>query len=284
MCLAPINPADLLTVAGSYSIAMDLPARLGAEGVGIVTAVGVNSEFTVGDLAVPVSRGCWSQRIRLKEDAAVRVPLGLSLGQAATLRINPATARRLLAGAPLRPGDFVLQNAGGSTVGRCVAILARALDLRCCSVVRNEAGFISVPGEIVIQDGDNLPSRVAEATGGTQVRLALDCVAGAATGRLAACLAPGGTLTVFGHLSRQPCEIPSSLLTGRGLTVRGFSLRSAEAGSSPDDLAAFYGDLAFTLRDFHPLVAATYKLRDLHAALRHAAVPGQHGKVLLDLT
>jgi NADPH:quinone reductase-like Zn-dependent oxidoreductase len=279
MRFAPVNPADLLVIAGNYGIVTDLPARLGAEGTGIVIQAGAAAHFEPGDAVLPLPRGCWSQRLRLPAHAVVPVPAGLSPIQAATLRINPATARRLLATATLQQGDFVIQNAGGSMVGRCVAILAPTLGLRCCSIVRGTAAFTPAPGEIVVQDGEDLTARVAAATGGAPIRLGLDCVAGSASGRLAA----GGTLTVYGHLSGSPCEIPSTLLTTRGLSIRGFSLRSAEAGSTQAELAAFYREVASMLRDFTPFNAATYKLRDLHAALRHAVAPGHHGKILLDL-
>ncbi|MEJ0045180.1 MAG: hypothetical protein WDN04_02860, partial [Rhodospirillales bacterium] len=76
---------------------------------------------------------------------------------------------------------------------------------------------------------------------------------------------------VFGHLSGAPCSIPSTLLTARDLQVRGFSLRPAEAGATPAQLTNFYRDLAAALGSYTPPVAATYRLRDLHAALRHAA-------------
>jgi NADPH:quinone reductase-like Zn-dependent oxidoreductase len=284
MRLAPINPADLLIIAGNYGAVTDLPARLGAEGTGIVTQAGAATHFTPGDAVLPLLRGSWSQRLRLPAHAVVPVPPGLSLTQAATLRINPATARRLLTTVPLQNGDFVIQNAGGSMVGRCVAILVRALGLQCCSIVRNLGAVTAAPGEIIVQDSEDLPARVMAATGGAPIRLALDCVAGAASGRLAACLAHGGTLMAYGHLSGSPCEIPSTLLTARGLTIRGFSLRPAEAASTQAELAAFYRELAHDLHDFTPPIEATYKLRDLHAALRHAAAPGHHGKILLDLT
>ena len=286
MCLSPINPADLLTIAGNYSLATDLPARLGAEGVGVVcaTRAGAGAAFAPGRLVLPLVRGCWAQRLRLPAHAAVPVPEGVSLTQAAMLRINPATARRLLSLAPLSAGDIVLQNAGNSMVGRCVAILAASLGLRCCSVVRAAGGLIPVGDEIILQDGPGLADRVAALTGGAPIKLALDCVAGDATGRLAACVAHSGTLAVYGHLSGRPCEIPSALLTSRGLLVRGFSLRPAEAGITQAGLADFYRDLSHSLRDFTPPVAATYALRDIHAALRHAAAPGHHGKILLDLS
>src|SRR5690606_41859856 len=53
----PINPADLLTITGGYAVRPQLPATLGAQGVGRNLAVGPN----VSELAVAHRRlnlGC----------------------------------------------------------------------------------------------------------------------------------------------------------------------------------------------------------------------------------
>ncbi|MEJ0045331.1 MAG: hypothetical protein WDN04_03675, partial [Rhodospirillales bacterium] len=83
---------------------------------------------------------------------------------------------------PLTTGDFVIQNAANSMVGRCVARLAAGLGLRCCSVVRRIDSLLPCEGEIVVEDGPDLAARVTAATHGAPIRLALDCVAGEASG------------------------------------------------------------------------------------------------------
>lgn len=56
MLFAPINPADLNMIQGSYPIHPELPAVGGNEGVGRVVSVGAGvSKFRVGDLVIPVS-------------------------------------------------------------------------------------------------------------------------------------------------------------------------------------------------------------------------------------
>ena len=284
MQLAPINQADLLMITGGYGFRSDLPCALGAEGVGIVVQAGTASGFAKGDQVIPLVRGCWAQILRLPADAVLRVPPGLSLAQAATLRINPATARRLLNLVALKSGDWIMQNGAGGSLGRLVAAFSARAGLNCLSVVRRRNNLMPIPGEIIIEDSTILSDDIKPLTKGAPIRLALDCVAGEASGRMASCLEPGGTLVVFGHLSGAPCSIPSTLLTSRGLTVRGFSLRPTESGATQGHLNDFYHHLAADIGDLHPNIAATYKLRDLHAALDHAARPGRGGKIMLDFT
>jgi NADPH:quinone reductase-like Zn-dependent oxidoreductase len=283
MALAPINPADLLLIDGGYAFAPTLPAPLGAEGVGVVVDAGPGSGFTVGMRALPLVRGTWAQRLRLPAEQVLACPPEVTLEQAAGLRINPATAARLLGLATLTPGEAVVQNAGASSVGRHVAALAARAGLRCLSVLRRLPAPTPEPGEAWLEDGEDLAQRAAEAAQGAPVRLALDAVAGAASARMAACLAPGGVLGVYGHLSGEPCQLPSTLLTGRGLTVKGFSLRPSEAGVSREALARFYAELAPTAATVPVRVAQTYPLADLAQALAHARDPARRGKVMLDL-
>ena len=283
MKLAPVNPADLLTIEGRYSLAPELPFVMGAEGVGEVVAAGAAvTEVAVGDYVLPLSRGNWAGVRTLRADEVLKAPGGLPLEQLAMLRINAATAWRLLDQARLEAGDWVIQNAAGSAVAQLVRLLARKRGLRVVDVVREETAAAGAPSRLV--DGPDLAARVGGLVGRGAVKLALDCVGGAATGRLAGCLAPGGTLAVFGHLSGRPCEIPSTLLTGRQLLVRGFSLRPAEAADTREDMARILEEMAELLRPpaAHLPVRAVLGLSALDEALALARSRGT-GRVLLAL-
>ncbi|GAC1571908.1 MAG: zinc-dependent alcohol dehydrogenase family protein [Sphingomicrobium sp.] len=277
MRFAPINPADRLIIAGRYSFQPSEIAVVGAEGVGEVIALDKGAEgFAIGDLVIPLERGNWARFRRVSADAVVRVPAGLPIEQAAMLRINPATAWRLLSTAPLHAGDAVIQNGGRSAVAGLVEQIAGSRGIALLSVSRNA----DVPTQMLV-DGPDLAQRSRAAVDKSPIRLALDCVGGEATGRLAACLEDGGRLTVFGHLSGEPCQIPSILLTGRGLTLSGFSLRLAEAGDSISELRRLYGELAGLLIKQPLPVAEIRPLSRLDEAL--AAAPSGNGRILLDL-
>lgn len=284
---APINPADLLAIDGRYAFADPLPGRLGAEGVGEVVAVGAAvASIVPGDTVLPLARGNWASHRLLDEQSVVRVPRSLPIDQAAMLRINPATAQRLVSfgasGQGPMPGEWIIQNGGRSAVAHWVRLIASARGCRVVNVVRPEREPCAQRDEIA--DGDDLPDRVAQHVAGERVALALDCVAGSATGRLAATLSPGGEIVVFGHLSGAPCEIPSMLLTGRGLSLRGFSLRPAESGDSHADIVDLYAGLAemLALPEASLPIAATYPLDRLDAAIEHSR-EGRGGRVLLAL-
>ena len=106
----PINPADLSMCRGTYRLRPALPAGIGAECVGRVTAVGAGvSHVKPGDRVINLQRENWTQRRRVKGDDVIPVPAGLDELQAAMLRINPPTALLLLTDiVDLNPGDWLI--------------------------------------------------------------------------------------------------------------------------------------------------------------------------------
>ncbi len=274
MRLAPINPADRLVLAGRYAPLGGLPEIVGAEGMGVVDAVGTDVEgVAVGSRVILLSRGNWAEWRRVPAADVLVVPSDLPDEQAAILRINPATASRLLDRLALAPGQSLIQNAARSSVAGWVRRLAVRRGIRVLDVARHASGDDMLP------DDETLPDRV-RLMSDAGVAGALDAVAGEATGRLAACLAPEGRLQVYGHLSGRPCEIASTLLTTRSLSVQGFTLRAAEACESRAHRAGLYADLArIGSREPEP-IAATFPLGDIAAALALVA-DRPRGRVLL---
>jgi len=128
---APINPSDLNLIRGVYGVRPDLPAALGADGVGRVIAVGDGVDGSrVGTrvLIIPTfEQATWAEQAVLDERNAVPVDLDGDPLQLAMLGINPITAYCLLHDhAKLAPG------ASGEVDVAISSITARAL-LSCAS-------------------------------------------------------------------------------------------------------------------------------------------------------
>jgi NADPH:quinone reductase-like Zn-dependent oxidoreductase len=281
MLRAPVNPADVLAINGQYSFPLDQASPLGAEGVGIVDAVGpaVNG-LKRGDIVLPLTRGNWCRHRVLDQRDLVLVPPGIDHDQAAMLRINPITASLLLDGAHVGPGDTIVQNGAGSAVARWIRFLGSRRGVAVIDVVRRANSELCD----AIVDGPDLAAKVKEAAPGP-VRAVLDCVAGEATGRAAECLARGGRIMVFGHLSGAPVSVRSQLLTGGGLSITGFSLRPAEAALGRDEVQRRFAVLLALVQEGAPVVPVntTVPLGEVDNALAIAR-EGAKGRVLLDLT
>lgn len=288
MLACPINPAELLIIEGRYASKPPLPARLGIEGAGRVAAVGDGVHgLAPGDLVMSLGRANWAQRLRLGAGEVVKAPAGTDVAQLAMAKINPATAHLMLSEiVALSPGDWVIQNAANSGVGVNLIRLAKARGLKTANVVRRDeliAPLEAIGADAVLVDGPDLAERAAEATGGAAIRLAVDAVAGAATERLADCLAEDATVVNYGLLSGEACRLRADQAVFKGITLTGFWLAKAMRAMRPAELTALYGVLLPLVADgrLHVDVEATYPLEEVKAALEHAAREARGGKVLI---
>jgi trans-2-enoyl-CoA reductase len=280
MQFAPVNPADLNLIEGTYGRLPALPATVGNEGCGVVEAVGQGvADLRVGDLVRPRDLvGSWCGACVAEAGRFTRLPAGLPPEQAAQLCINPATAWATLDLAPPPPGGWVLCNAPGSAVARSLAALCAARGLRLACLVRRPGE--APPGCLEVPEGREAVAML-KPLGAT---LALNQVGGESAVLLAKSLAPLGTLVTVGALARQPTALPGGLvifaeLRSVGLWVSRWYERTpaATVAAMLAELAALMASGALVLP-----VAATYPLAQAVAAIDHARRPGRGGKVLID--
>jgi mitochondrial enoyl-[acyl-carrier protein] reductase / trans-2-enoyl-CoA reductase len=283
----PINPADLLFCRGRYQSPVRLPATPGAECVGRVAALGSGvTDLRPGDPVTHLQRENWVQRRRVAAADAIPLPPGLDVMQAAMLRINPATALCLLEDhVGLRLGDWVIQNAANSAVGRHLTALARGRGVHTISVVNRSdvaAELQALGADAVLQDGPDLAERAAATAGGAPIRLGIDAVGGEAGRRIGDCLADGGVVVSYGALSGNDPMLSRTALM-RGVGVTGFGLSNGLARRTRTQVRELYADLAAKIRGgvLHAPIEATYGIDAIKEALAHAQRRGRHGKVLV---
>src|SRR5216117_3070935 len=290
MRAAPINPADLNQIEGKYPVRPELPAIPGFEGAGIVVDLGAGvTNVAVGALVIlPHNIGTWRDAIAVKADDLVGVPAGIEPVHAATLKINPLTAWRLLHDyVDLKKGDWLIQNAANSAAGRAVIQIARELSYKTVNVVRREElidELRSEGGDVVLVDGENLRNQAKNATGGASIRLALNSVGGESALRLANCLAPASTLVTFGAMSLQPLKIPNGLLIFKDLRFRGIWINKwYDNATIQERMDAFHPLFEMAKRGLlKTRVEKAYPLMEAKAAVTHAAQGKRSGKIIFE--
>jgi NADPH:quinone reductase-like Zn-dependent oxidoreductase len=285
---APINGSDLLTIRGQYGRLPSLPTGLGFEGVGRILSVGEEvDDLKVGDrVLLPSSSPSWREKVILPSTGLVPLPHNADPQQLSMLSINPPTAALLLSEyVELKPGDWVIHNAGNSGVGRSVIAFAKDRGLRTVSLVRRQElidELVAAGGDIVLVDGAEISARVAQATGNAKVALALDGVGGEAMLSLSSCLSPGGTLVLYSAVSSKPGLASFVDLVFRNVTIRGFWLANPAFRASPKVVEAIKtGARLMAEGKLHMPVAATYPLVAAKEAIAHAQ---RGGKVLFKLS
>lgn len=284
----PINPADMWFCKGSYRLKPPLPATPGAECVGRVTAVGADVKHVKkGDLVINLQRENWTQKRRVKGDDAIPLPAGIDLRQAAMVRINPPTARLMLSDfVDLAPGEWVIQNVANSAVGRLLIVQAHQRGLRTVNIVRRAelAGELKALGaDVVLVDGDDLAERVAGATGKAAIRLGVEAIGGAATGRLVDCVATEGTVVHYGSMSGEDPRVGRSNLIYRGIKLTGFMLGRGLARRDAAKIREIYAELAAQVMagTLYAPVDTVYPIEKIKDALAHADKGGRNGKILV---
>ena len=286
---SPINPADINVIEGKYPIRPELPGTPGVEGVGVVGECGAGvSGFVEGDaVLLPHRFGAWREAGNANAADLVKVAAGVPLEQAAMLRINPATALVMLRDLiPLQPGEWIVQNAANSAVGRCVIRLARHFGWRTVNVVRRAELVDELKAEgadAVLVEGEKLSAEIKSATGGAPIRLALNAVGGDSATRISGALAPGGTIVTYGAMARQPLKVPNGQLIFQDIAWRGFWITRWYERAGETAAAALLAELAALAAGgvIATPVEAVYPLDQIADALAHAQRPQRGGKVLL---
>ena len=299
--VSPINASDLHMVRGRYGYQPELPASPGIEGVGIVEALGPGVQGPlVGSRVIFVNTwNTWREQIVCSVDKLVTVPDGLDDPAAATSYINPLTAWALTrSGHNLSEGDWLLQTAAASSVGKLVLQLAQHFRFRTINVIRRreqESIIRNLGGnEVICTADEDLRARLQELTEGKGVERAIDCVAGELGAEIARNLAPGGTMLVYGALSshRQtdPAKFAMPLFAPRLIystaTVRGWWLPRWVPSQPLAEVRAATSDLLTMLSNGVLTSSATvrYPVRDFQEAVRRADGEAGQEKILLDFS
>src|SRR5712692_5013658 len=181
---SPIDPSDLLLANGGYALRPALPAVIGNEAVGRVLEVGPGVQnVRLGDrVLAPLSSFTWRERMVISADGLFSLPPAADPRQLAMLAINPPTAALLLSEyVNLKPGEWVVQNAANSGVGRWVIAFAKMRGLKTVNIVRRPElvpKLEAIGGDLVVVASPGVSERIKAAVGQAELRLALDGVSG----------------------------------------------------------------------------------------------------------
>ncbi|HVJ56018.1 MAG TPA: zinc-dependent alcohol dehydrogenase family protein [Aliidongia sp.] len=288
--MRPINPSDLSIVRGHYGRLPKLPAVPGLEAVGRIEAVGDDvADWVPGQRVIPLGvEGTWTEAMAVPEQVLLAVPDEMPDQIACQMLVNPLTAYLLLFEVlKAKPGDWVIQSAAGSALGRMLIQLAAINGINLINVIRRRAAAEALKAagaaHIVVTEDEDVAERVAAIAGRTPVIKAIDAVGGATGAKLMAALGYGGMFVLYGALSREAVPIDPARLIFRGLTVKGFWLSDWFRATARETRDKTVGEVMKLLASGRmvPPVEAEYDLADYGQAVVHAERTGRLGKILL---
>lgn len=291
MRYAPVNPADLNFIEGTYGRAAHPPCVPGHEGCGEVEAVGDEvTSLEKGDVVMPLlGTGCWTQHLTAPEHHFAKLPPQIDQVQASMLRINPVTAWALLKHyTDLPKGAWVAQNAANSGVGRAFIQLAKHFGLRTINFVRRAELFdeLKTLGADVVQlDTDEGVAEARKIVGHEPVMLATNAVGGDSAIHLMDLLSPEGILVTYGAMSRRSLKAPNKFLIFKNLQLHGLWITKWFEKATTAELYQVLDPLARMIEN-NELVTAVDEivpLAEYQRAIKRAQEGGRGGKVILDL-
>jgi NADPH2:quinone reductase len=294
MIASPVNPSDLLVVRGRYGVLPSLPATPGFEGVGIVEKAGSGllGRLVMGKRVAVINSkgGNWAEYAVIPARQARPVPSDIPDEQAASYFINPATvlamARHVLA---VPKGEWLLQSAAGSVLGRMMIKLGRHDGFKTINVVRRReamAELQALGADAVISSSDGpIDEQVRRIVGPEGVKYAIDPVGGETGTQVFQSLAPDGRMVVYGTLSQQPLQIDPRLLIAGKRVVEGFWLGHWMRGRSIPSALLLFREIAKLIRAgvLATEIGKTFPLDAIGDAVREAEAVGRRGKVLLEI-
>jgi NADPH:quinone reductase-like Zn-dependent oxidoreductase len=294
MLASPVNPSDLLVVRGLYGVLPRLPATPGFEGVGLVDRAGPGllGRLVLGKRVAVINGdgGNWAEYVVIPARQARPVARDIPDEQVASFFVNPATVLAMVRHVLQVPrGEWLLQSAAGSALGRMIIKLGRHDGFKTLGVVRrreavDELKALGADAVIASSDGP-IDEQVRRVTGADGVKYALDPVGGETGTGVFRSLAAEGRLLVYGTLSGEPLSIDPRRMIAAKLVVEGFWLGHwMRQRNIPAALKLFH-EIAGLIRAgvLAIEIGGTFPLEQSAAAVRASEAVGRRGKVLLKI-
>jgi NADPH2:quinone reductase len=274
-----VNFIDTYHRTGLYPLL--LPAVPGAEGAGVVEAVGPGvSHVREGDRVAYAGGppGAYAQARVMPADRLVKVPAGVDDRTAAAMMLKGLTVQYLVRRTyAVKPGDTVLWHAAAGGVGLIACQWLKAIGATVIGTAGSDekAALARAHGadHVIVYTRENFTARVRELTGGRGVPVVYDSVGKSTfTGSLD-CLRPLGLLVSFGNASGPVTGVDLGILSQKGsLYLTRPTLATYTA--TREDLEAAAAELFDVVRSrkvrieiggTYPLAEAARAHRDLEA-------------------
>src|SRR4051812_12982641 len=217
-----LNFIDVYDRSGLYP-QKALPAGLGREAAGVITAIGKKVRgFRMGDRVAYVSSpGAYAELRNVPAAIVVKIPTGVSDEQAAVLMLKGGTACYLLRHTyRVKRGDVIVVHAAAGGVGSLLAQWGRKLGAIVIGVVGSveKAAPAKKNGckHVLVRGRDDVPAQVKKLTKGVGAHVVYDGVGKDTFFESLDCLRRRGMLATYGNASGPVAPFSPAELAKRG--------------------------------------------------------------------
>jgi NADPH:quinone reductase-like Zn-dependent oxidoreductase len=134
---------------------------------------------------------------------------------------------------------------------------------------------------VIATEEEDFIKRVNEITGGKGARVIFDPIAGKGIELLAQAAALGGTIFEYGALASGPTPFPLFTALGKGLSVRGYTLREVLSVPKLRAKAEQYVFDQVKAGDFKPRIDRVFPFAEIVEAHRYMESNEQIGKIVV---
>ena len=286
-----LNRAESMFFHGEYLEKVSLPAGVGYEVYGTVTAVGPGGDASlIGKKRATIPGYSMNKNPSLAEeavvpaDALVEVPASLSAVQAAAVWMQYCTAwGAIVELGKVGTGDFVIVTAASSSVGLAAIQIARAEGATVIATTRTSAKKAALlesgAHHVIATTEEDLPAKVKEISGGKGARVIFDPVGGDYMNVLAEAAAPFATIYLYGFLSGWSHPYPVSGF-GKSVAVEGYTF-NVFRGRPQWEAMKTYIQAKLADGTLVPKIDKTFPLSDVVEAYRYLESNQQVGKIVI---
>lgn len=292
--LRPINPTDMVAIrTGRFTRFAKEPPTPGSEGYGIVHSIGDGvTRVKPGERVVPFmweglfqsGSGSWQEYVSVREEMLTPVPNSISDEIAAQFVINPWTVYGMLKDLDVPKGEYILQTAAGSVLGRQVIQLAKHWGIKTINIVRRseQKQELKLLGadEVICSNTEDIVTRVKEITCRKLAYGSLDCVGGSLTKSVLASTRRGGQVFLYGVLAGDDTVVRINDLF-RQVHVTGWILSNYwDIKEKREEYVEEVLKL-LELKIIEPYTGEKYDLADFKTGMKKSEEMSRGGKVLL---
>jgi len=290
----PVNPADVFSVMGVYPgfAPKSLPATPGLEGCGIIADANGCEGLAAGMRGVVFANtkdgeGTWQEYVAVDKNAFMPVPDSVPDSSAAQFLVNPVTVIGMLDVLKIPAGEYLIQTAAGSVLGRQLITVCKQRGIKTINLIRRASGadeLLAIGADhVLVTTEEDVAARIKEITGGNGAYAAVDAVAGESTAICTGGVRFGGTVLVYGAMSG--IEYKGSVVDTlfRQVTTAGFWLNVWLGSLTPEKKNEVFGDVLKMLAagSLVPLPGKTFELKDIAEAFKYSQSDARGGKVLI---
>lgn len=307
---AALNHLDLWVLRGIPGVELAFPHVLGADGAGVVDAVGDGAENVREGDEVYIQPGLFcgrcefclegeeslcvrfrllgehvpgtlAERVVVPAVNVYRKPRGLAWAAAAAFPLVYQTAWRLvLSAGGLRAGESVLIHGVGGGVASAalqIAKYAGAFVYVTSSTRAKLDRAIGLGADVAIDyTRENIPGRIRELTGKRGVDLVVDNVGRATWGDSIGCVRRGGRIATCGATTGNDATTPINRVFWKQISIHGSTMANRREFRSVARLVEG--------RRIEPLVDAEYPLEEVPAALARLTDEERFGKIVITVS